>query len=112
VAITYVIKPKYGPFKRNALFHFINGIHSDIPVCCSFFFARKTLDKKCHEEGLAFTISNEREPGAWERGEHDLSANYVQCDKCWENKRVVTINENDAIFRWLHKDEYDYDEFE
>ena len=102
MAVAYAIPPKRGPFFRNAVYHFVNGIHDRIPVCCSFFFARKTLDKKCHKEGIAFTISEIREPGAWERGEQDRSANYVQCDKCWEKKRAVEIREGgDSLCSWL-----------
>lgn len=106
--VSYKIAPKNRPYKRNILYHFINGIHSGIPLCCTTFFSLKTVDEKCHKEGIAFVLSQIREPGAWERGEHK-SVNYVQCDKCYENNHVVEINENDPICLWIHKgDEYDF----
>ena len=102
---TYMIPPDRGPYKRNALFHFINGINSDIPLCCSFFFARKVMDEKCHKGGIAYVVTEERDPGSWDKNNHD--APYVQCDKCYENNHVVEINDKDSILWWLHKDEYD-----
>lgn len=108
MAVTYAIPPKNRPYKRNVIFHFVNGIHSGIPLCCTTFFSLKTLDEKCHREGIAFTVSEEREPGAWETGTH-TSVNYVQCDKCWERGHVVEIKETDYVpLLWLRKDdEYD-----
>ena len=104
--VTYKIAPKNRPYKRNAIYHIINGIHSRIPLCCTLFFAKKTLDERCHKEGTAFVMSEIREPGAWERGESCV--NYVQCDKCYENDHVVEIKQSDPVCLWIRKDdEYD-----
>ena len=91
---------------RRFIFDVINGFHSEIPYCCTFYFSwLRMTDKECDEEGTAFTLFRRRN-GKYmtirDFNEKSDNARYVRCNNCFEAGRIVDINHsNGVIFKKL-----------
>lgn len=94
-----------------AIKQFINGIYSDIPICCSYFFAKRLIKNK--NEEVAFSVLKERgfdieiDEKVWgfrfknakqlEITNED-KVEYVRCDKCFKHKKHRPIKSNGVLF--------------
>lgn len=74
-----------GSAMRKLLYHFINGIRSGIPLCCTWYFvcASKHMTAVARETAI-------------KRG-GSLKCGYVTCDRCYHNGRRVKIKHNGVI---------------
>lgn len=70
------------------IFDFINGIRSNIPLCCVWFFCKRVFHG---ERCIGRNVYLERKPNG--NFGTDLSGtNYVRCDKCYYNNKVADVN--------------------
>jgi uncharacterized CHY-type Zn-finger protein len=86
----------------------INGIHSNIPVCCSFYFSSKVFQGK---SSIAFNTEQQRgndvqlvtlDTGVVAmKMTNNNYVEYVQCDKCFKNHKSNVIKKNGIIAEWL-----------
>lgn len=82
-----------------AIFDFINGIWSNIPLCCTWYFTKRVLFNG--EHAIAYNVHMERTPHL-PYGSYGIE--YVQCDKCYRKNRIADINlKNGTILKGLLK---------
>ena len=75
----------YQPYtKRRILYHFLNGLWSNIPVCCIVYWCR----------GFHGMYRDFPDP-------HYREANYVRCNRCATTRRIQKIHANGRIATWL-----------
>ena len=92
---------KYKRRLKIFIFDFINGIRSNIPLCCTWFFSRRALSGEMH---IGKNVYYERNPDGNFWADKD-GVNYVRCDKCYCNKKVADVNfNNGTILKWLIRD--------
>lgn len=83
---------------RIVIFDFINGIWSQIPLCCVIFFCKQVLRGKFY---IAKEVHEKRYPNIPYGFSMD-KVNYVRCDKCHEKNRIAKINtKNGSILKFL-----------
>ena len=79
---------------QTAAYHFFNGIYSGIPLCCIIFFIRK-----CRSTNLvAKDVTIER----GEEWSKNGGVQYVQCNKCYNKKKIIKIKNNGCILGWVY----------
>ena len=72
----------YAP--RRKLYHFLNGLWSNIPLCCVRYWCA----------GYSGVYRDKPDPG-WR------STRYVRCNACVASDRSVKLRHNGMIARWL-----------
>ncbi len=90
---------------QTALFNFINGLRSGIPLCCTVFFIKECripgpVGARIYEKrsGKKFDVFGDNE---------DDNAQYVRCDTCYSRQKVKEIRENGVIMKWLIRSKCD-----
>lgn len=88
---------------RAKIYHYVNGIRSGIPFCCVRFWVRGSNDYTRYPDGMGATLYEERHGEKFDIcGENDKEkANYVRCDKCFENGRDGKCKDNGVVLDWL-----------
>jgi hypothetical protein len=88
------------------IYHFINGIYSGIPICCSFFFTKRYINNAL----VASEVAKERRLFAGGDGKvfrmifsNKERADYVQCSRCFRENRIANLKDNGHIFKWILK---------
>ena len=92
-------------------FHIINGIYSNIPFCCIYFFTKRQFFNP--EESTALAVSIERNDETfWKMINGEIfsvpenpslqRAHYVRCHHCFRINHVNNLKKNGIIFTWLN----------
>ena len=80
---------------RHAVYDLANGLHSGIPLCCTWFFVKRGWQVRL--VGLSTDIERGLDP------KERCGPGYVQCNSCYEHDRSVKIKRNGHILNWLFK---------
>ena len=83
---------------RELIFNLVNGVRSEIPLCCNLFFSyRVVIEPNCP---VAATVHQERTGTEFDIFEISESS-YVQCNHCYAKNKIKEIRSNGTILRWL-----------
>ena len=84
---------KYKRRLKIFIFDFINGIRSNIPLCCTWFFFKRSFRG---ERNIGMNVYYDRKPdGNFGFDEDDV--NYVRCDKCYYSNKVADVNHSNGV---------------
>jgi hypothetical protein len=88
---------------RRITYNFINGIHSGIPLCCVLYYCKESITTI----SVAADVYERRYKLPWDTSsDNDIKlfgvvVQYVMCDKCATDKKVVSLKLNGSICNWL-----------